>query len=45
MVHAGNGFYPIVNGGELIALYAFAFLYIAAAGPGPISVDAQAGRR
>lgn len=39
--HAGRGFYPILNGGELIALYCFVFLYIAAAGPGPWSVDAQ----
>lgn len=39
MVHAQRGFYPILNGGELAALYSFVFLYIAAAGPGPISVD------
>ena len=45
MVHAPMGFFPILNGGELAALYCFVFLYIAAAGPGPISIDAQAGRR
>ena len=45
MVHARHSFYPIVNGGELAALYCFVFLYIAAAGPGPLSIDAQAGRR
>jgi len=38
--HAGRSFYPLVNGGELAALYAFVFIYIAAAGPGPWSVDA-----
>lgn len=41
MVHAPRGFFPILNGGELIALYCFAFLYLAAAGPGPWSVDAM----
>jgi putative oxidoreductase len=38
--HAPRGFFPILNGGELAALYCFAFLYLAAAGPGPWSVDA-----
>ena len=37
--HAGRGFFPILNGGELAALYSFVFLYIAAAGGGPFSVD------
>lgn len=41
MVHAGKSFYPILNGGELAALYCFVFLYIFAAGPGPWSVDAM----
>ena len=40
LVHAVQGFYPILNKGELIALYCFVFLYIAAAGPGPWSIDA-----
>ena len=40
MIHAPNGFIPIQNGGETIALYCFVFLYFAAAGPGPWSVDA-----
>src|SRR5262245_41477964 len=40
LVHAKQGFFPILNKGELIALYCFVFLYIAAAGPGPWSVDA-----
>ena len=40
MVHAPLGFYPILNKGELAALYCFVFLYLAVAGPGPWSVDA-----
>jgi putative oxidoreductase len=30
---------PIVNRGELSALYCFLFLFIAARGPGPLSLD------
>ena len=41
MAHAGRGFYPILNGGELAVLYCFVFLYTAAAGPGPWSYDAM----
>lgn len=37
--HAGRGFYPMLNGGELAALYCFVFLYLAAAGGGSISAD------
>lgn len=40
MVHAPQGFFPILNKGELAALYCFVFLYLAAAGPGPWSLDA-----
>lgn len=40
VAHAPKGFYPILNGGELAALYCFVFLYLAAAGAGPWSVDA-----
>jgi len=40
MAHVPRGFYPILNAGELAALYCFVFLYIAAAGPGPWSIDA-----
>ena len=39
-VHAPQGFFPLVNMGEGAILYCFAFLYLAAAGPGPWSVDA-----
>ena len=38
-VHAGQGFFPLLNNGELAALYAFVFLYLAAAGGGAWSAD------
>ena len=44
IAHAPQGFYPLLNGGELAALYCFVFLYLAAAGPGPWSVDAARGK-
>lgn len=37
--HAPQGFYPLLNGGELAVLYCFALLYIAAAGGGPLALD------
>jgi putative oxidoreductase len=37
--HAPRGFWPIVNGGELAVLYCFLYLWLAAAGPGPWSLD------
>jgi putative oxidoreductase len=37
--HATRGFFPALNGGELAALYCFVFLYLAAAGGGPFSLD------
>ena len=44
--HAPRGmFMPLVNGGTLAALFCFAFLYLAAAGPGPLSVDAIVRRK
>jgi putative oxidoreductase len=45
MVHAKGGFWPIVNKGELAVLYCFLFLYIAARGAGPYSVDAAMRKR
>ncbi len=39
MAHAPQGFWPVLNMGELAALYSFVFLYLAAAGGGPWSVD------
>ena len=40
MAHAPQGFYPLLNGGELAVLYCFVFLYFVFAGPGAWSVDA-----
>jgi putative oxidoreductase len=45
MSHAPRGFWPILNRGELPALYCFLFLYLAAAGAGPWSIDAVRLRR
>jgi putative oxidoreductase len=39
MAHAPQGFWPVLNRGELAALYSFVFLYLAAAGGGPWSLD------
>jgi putative oxidoreductase len=38
--HAPRGFFPVLNGGETVILFCFGLLYIAAAGPGPWSIDA-----
>jgi putative oxidoreductase len=43
--HQPRGLWPIQNGGELAALYCFAFLFIATRGAGPYSVDAALRRR
>lgn len=39
MAHAPNGFWPVVNQGELAALYCFVFLYLSSRGGGRYSVD------
>lgn len=39
LFHARRGFWPLLNQGELAALYCFVFLYLAAAGGGPWSID------
>lgn len=44
-VHAPNGFWPLVNQGELAVLYCFLFLYIATRGGGRYSLDAALKRR
>lgn len=41
IAHAPRGFFPILNGGELAVLYCFVFLFLAAAGAGPWSLDAR----
>jgi putative oxidoreductase len=43
--HFPRGFWPILNGGELATLYCFLWLFFAAAGAGPISLDALLFKR
>lgn len=38
IAHAPHGFFPLLNHGEPAVLYCFAFLYLALAGGGPISL-------
>jgi putative oxidoreductase len=44
MAHAGQGFWPLANHGELAVAYCFVFLYLAAAGGGPWSLDRLRGK-
>jgi putative oxidoreductase len=39
MAHFPRGFWPILNTGELAAVYCFVFLWIASRGAGPWSLD------
>jgi putative oxidoreductase len=39
MAHAPRGFWPLQNGGELVVIYCFVFLYITAQGAGTWSID------
>ena len=39
IAHAPRGFWPILNGGELAAMYSFVFLYLSVAGGGVWGVD------
>jgi putative oxidoreductase len=39
MAHFPMSFFPAINFGEPAVLFCFAFLYLAAAGPGPWSLD------
>lgn len=39
LYHAPKSFFPALNMGDAAILFCFVFLYIAAAGPGPWSVD------
>lgn len=43
MGHAPNSFFPVVNNGVGAILFCFICLYLAAAGPGPWSLDAKRG--
>ena len=40
-MHVPRSIFPIANGGEVMVLYCFVFLYIAAAGAGDWSLDAR----
>jgi putative oxidoreductase len=37
--HAGQGFWPVLNQGTQAALFAFLWLYVSSAGPGPWALD------
>ncbi len=44
--HFPRAFWPVRNGGEVVVLFCFIFLYLSAVGAGPFSVDAAwRGRR
>jgi putative oxidoreductase len=45
MAHEPRALLPILNGGELAAIYSFVFLYFALAGGGPWSVDERSRAR
>jgi putative oxidoreductase len=45
MVHAPQSTFPMQNGGESAILFCFIFLLVAAAGPGPWSLDASRSKR
>lgn len=38
MAHAPKSAFPVVNGGDAAILYCFIFLYLAAAGSGPVAL-------
>ncbi len=40
LAHAPRGPWPILNGGDLAVLFCFVWLFFAAAGAGPLSLDA-----
>jgi putative oxidoreductase len=44
MAHAPQSFFPVLNRGDAAILYCFVFLYLAAAGGGPWSLDAARER-
>lgn len=45
MAHVSRDFWPLLNRGELAALYSFVFLFLAAAGGGDFSVDGLLKKR
>ena len=45
MAHFPRGFWPLLNQGELAALYCFTFLFLAAGGGGDFSIDGLLRKR
>ena len=45
IAHAPKSFFPVLNGGDAAILYCFVFLFMAAAGGGPWSLDNLLRRR
>jgi putative oxidoreductase len=43
-VHFPQSFWPSINNGTPAVLFCFLWLYISAAGPGPLSLDAMLGK-
>jgi putative oxidoreductase len=43
--HAPRAFWPVLNGGEVVVLFCFIYLYLFAVGGGPFSFDALLLRR
>ncbi|MCI0404225.1 MAG: DoxX family protein [Acidobacteria bacterium] len=43
--HAPQDFWPLLNSGEVVVLYCFLFLYIAARGDGPLSLGGAMRKR
>lgn len=43
--HAGQGFWPVLNGGVPAVVFCFLWLYVSAAGAGPWSLDAFLRRK
>jgi putative oxidoreductase len=43
-MHAPRSLYPMANGGEAMVISCFVFLYLAAVGAGPLSLDALTKR-
>lgn len=43
--HAPNGFFPLPNGGAPAVMFCFFWLWLAAAGAGPWSIDHLLGRK
>jgi putative oxidoreductase len=44
LVHAKQGWLPIINKGEVVTLYCFVFLYISTQGAGIWSIDGMRGK-